>query len=79
MVLELNIDNFIRLKNKNKLNMTEMANIMCISRSHLWRVLNNQCNPGEQFIAGFKQAFPKENSDKFFLVKSLQQSDTNIV
>ncbi|QDY32705.1 hypothetical protein [Clostridium sporogenes] len=79
MVLELNIDNFIKLKNKNKLNMTEMAKIMCISRTHLWRVLNNQCNPGEQFIAGFKKAFPKESFDNFFLVRVLQENDTNIV
>ncbi|KEI87588.1 hypothetical protein [Clostridium botulinum] len=79
MVLKLNIDSFIKLKNKNKLNMTEMADVMCISRAHLWRVLNNQCNPGEQFIAGFKKAFPEESFDEFFLVNMLQQNDTRIV
>lgn len=79
MVLKLNVENFIKLQNEKKLNMTEMSEKLCISRSHLWRVLNKQCNPGEQFIAGFKRAFPNESLDDFFLINMLQQSDSKAI
>lgn len=79
MVLKLNIDNFMKLQKKNNLNMTEISNLLGVSRSHLWRILNDHCNPGEQFIAGFKKAFPNESFDNFFSVKMLQQNDTKVI
>lgn len=77
MLFKLNKQEFIYLQNIKKLNMTEIANLIGVSRSQLWRILNGQCNPGEQFIAGFKKAFPEENFDKFFLIEMVQQGDTS--
>jgi transcriptional regulator with XRE-family HTH domain len=74
--LVVNVSEFTKLKKKYSLNMTQLAEALSVSRTQLWRIMNKQCNPGEQFIAGFKQAFPKENFDNFFLLKQLQQSDT---
>lgn len=76
MNLVLNIPEFIKLQEEHKLNMTRMADTLGISRSQLWRILNKQCNPGEQFIAGFKIAFPEENLEKFFLPDVLHSGDT---
>jgi len=72
----LNKQEFINLQDTKKLSMTEMANLIGVSRSQLWRILRGSCNPGEQFLAGFKKAFPKENFDNFFLIDMVQQSDT---
>ena len=76
MELILNVDEFKDLQRKYSYNTSKMARKIGISRTQLWRVLNYQSNPGEQFIAGFKKAFPEENLDKFFLLKVLQRSDT---
>lgn len=73
----VNVVEFNKLQNKNNLNLSQMAKKLEISRTQLWRVLNKQCAPGEQFIAGFKKAFPKEDLDKFFLINVVQQSDTS--
>lgn len=74
--LKVNADNFSELMNKHSINMIDLAKKIGVSRAQLWRVLNDKSNPGEQFIAGFKASFPKENFDKFFLVSVLQESDT---
>lgn len=74
--LILNIPQFLLLKSKYKLTMKEMSEKLGISRVQLWRILNNQSNPGEQFIAGFKKAFPTEEFNDFFLLSVLQVSDT---
>lgn len=77
MALVLNVSEFAKLQAKHGLNMSKTASLLGVSRSQLWRILNSQSNPGEQFIAGFKKAFPKENFDKFFLLEVLQQNDTS--
>lgn len=76
MELILNTIEFTNLQKRLGLSFTKLASKIGVSRSHLWRLIKNQCNPGEQFIAGFKAAFPDEDFDKFFLLKALQQSDT---
>lgn len=73
--LILNVPELTKLKKKYSLNTTQLAEALSVSRSQLWRIMNKQCNPGEQFIAGFKQAFPNEEFDNFFLLQPLQQSD----
>lgn len=75
--IKINTEKFIELMKKHSLNMSTLAEKLNISRAQLWRVLNDKSNPGEQFIAGFKVSFPKEEFEKFFLVHMLQQSDTN--
>lgn len=76
MKLVLNKQKFLDLQG----NMTDvkMADLLHMNRTQLWRIKNNLANVGEKFIAGFKQAFPRENTDEFFLLKTLQQSDTSI-
>lgn len=77
MALILNVSEFSKLQNKHSLNMSKTAEALGVSRSQLWRILNGLSNPGEQFIAGFKKAFPEENFDKFFLLEVLHEADTS--
>ncbi|MDP4143230.1 MAG: helix-turn-helix transcriptional regulator [Bacillota bacterium] len=74
--LKVNLKNFTELMNKYSLSMADLAKKLGVSRAQLWRVLNDKSNPGEQFIAGFKASFPKENFDNFFSICVLQQNDT---
>lgn len=76
MELILNKIEFLKLKKRKKLKMAELAVRLGISRSQLWRVMNKQCSPGQQFIAGFKRAFPEENLDTFFMLNVLHKGDT---
>lgn len=76
MVLVANTKEFNKLKKELGLNYTQLAKKIGVSRTQLWRVLNQQCVPGEQFITGFKIAFPNYEFEKFFLIQPLQQSDT---
>ncbi|KRQ86015.1 hypothetical protein ABG79_02147 [Caloramator mitchellensis] len=76
MALVANINEFNKLQQSLGLNYSQLAAKIGVSRTQLWRVLKQQCVPGEQFIAGFKAAFPNQDLEKFFLLKMVQQSDT---
>lgn len=66
MKLFLNISEFKKLQ-KNASNI-EMSKTLNVSRSQLWRAKSGE-PVGEKFIAGFKSAYPRMSTDKFFLTK----------
>ena len=62
---------FDTLLQEEKLSIAKFANYLGISRTQAWRVLNQKCSPGEEFIAKFKRAYPKKMFEDYFFVNSV--------
>lgn len=73
MKIYLNIEVFEKLQ--GKISNKTMAKKLKVSRSQLWRAKSGE-PVGEKFIAGFKEAFPSQSIDRFFLTRMLNRSGT---
>lgn len=67
-MISINKESFNKLLGKENLKVSQFANKLGISRTQVWRVLNFKCNPGTEFIARFKQAYPKEKFEEYFFI-----------
>lgn len=72
--IKLNSDFLEKLQKELDINENELANIIRVDPTYIWRVKNEKCGPGVDFIAGLLCAFPKLKFEEvFFLEDPLQQ------
>lgn len=64
-------ESFQQLLLNEGISMAEFARKLDISRSQLWRILNEKSNPGAEFIAKFKGTYPTKKFEDYFFVESV--------
>jgi len=70
-MLKANVEAFKKLMQDKKFNTSSFARYLELSRSTIWRVLQNGDSPGEEFIAKFKNKFPKLKFEDYFFTNNV--------
>ena len=70
-MIRINKVAFDKLFDTENISATKFANNLGVSRSQVWRVLNGKCNPGEEFIAKFKAAYPTKLFEEYFFIDNV--------
>lgn len=70
-MIRINKVAFDKLFDTENLSTVKFANNLGVSRSQVWRILNNKSNPGEEFIAKFKAAYPTKLFEEYFFIDSV--------
>ena len=65
-MLTINLEKFNELMKNEALTVTGFAKKIGVSRTQVWRIFNSKSQPGSEFIAKFKRAYPSKKLDEYF-------------
>jgi transcriptional regulator with XRE-family HTH domain len=68
LAIKLKVEEFEKRQKIKGLTDTELAELMEVNRSQIWRVKRGENHPGENFIAGALKAFPEASFDDLFFL-----------
>lgn len=78
-MIKLNREAFEKYQKEKGLNDTELAKIMGINRTQIWRVKEGHNEPGKDFIVGALRAFPEASFEELFFIPGLLRPRNNKV
>lgn len=67
-MIKINREVFEKYQKDKGLNDTELAKIMGINRTQVWRVKEGHNEPGKDFIVGTLKAFPEATFEELFFI-----------
>ena len=70
-MININLEKFNELIKNDSLTLSGFAKKLGVSRTQVWRVFNFKSQPGAEFIAKFKKAYPNKDLDEYFFNDSV--------